>query len=323
MVIEFSQPWWLLTMVLIPLLSRLPGWRNLNDTLWHPGADQAIESLSKVSTVTRLPPWSSALIWLGLALLIVGLASPVYSVKEVHEEIAGRDIMLVLDTSQSMETVDIENLASQAGVISRLDAVKQGLIPLLDNSEGGRVGLIAFGEQSFVMSDLTAHGDTVRYMISQLETGFAGDSTRLGDAVGYAVSLFADVYSERAFVLLITDGNDTGSDLPPLEAARLAKALDIKLYVAAVGAPLGSEYEPIDEDLLRRLVERTGGEFFRVIQAGDFDAMWRALERLEPEQERVDERIKLIPVGWIAWIASFLVLVFTGFWAAHSSEVAQ
>jgi Ca-activated chloride channel family protein len=250
-------------------------------------------------------------------LLILGIAEPIYSVKEVHRIQAGQDLMLVLDTSQSMDTVDMAARARDMAPVSRLAAVKQGLTPLLDNSEGSRIGLIAFGGQSFVMSDLTAYGDTVRYMVSQLETGFAGDSTRLGDAVGYAVSLFADVYSERALVVLITDGNDTGSDLPPLEAARLAKALDVKLYVAAVGAAVPTDREAIDEALLRRLVERTGGAFFRIAQVSDFDAMWQTLEGLEPKQERVSERVKRIPLGWITWVASFLLFVFAAFWATR------
>ncbi|MGB1373175.1 MAG: VWA domain-containing protein [Aequoribacter sp.] len=320
MMVEFSHPWWLLALVLIPVLPHLPAWSKVHDTLWFPATDRAIQSLPNIKAVRKLSAWFYAQVWLGLALLIVGLANPVYTVKEQFKGLAGRDIMLVLDTSQSMEIADIESQSGQTVALSRLDAVKQGVMSLLDASQGNRIGLIAFGEQSFVMSDLTAYGDTVRYMVSQLETGFAGDSTRFGDGVGYAVSLLADVDSERALVVLITDGNDTGSDLPPVEAARLAKALDVKLYVAAVGAIVSTDREPIDEALLRRLAERTGGEFFRIAQVIDFDAMWQTLEDLEPKQERVSERVKRIPLSWIAWVASFWLFVFAAFWATRPQE---
>lgn len=315
--IEFSHPWWLLALLLIPVLARLPAWHNMHDTLWYPATQQAKDCLPKGKTVAKTPKWIRAMVYLGMALLILGLADPVYSIKEQHRNLAGRDIMLVLDTSQSMESADIASQEADSAAIARLGAVKQGLTTLFDDSEGNRFGLIAFGEQSFVMSDLTAYGATVRYMVSQLETGFAGDSTRLGDALGYAVSLYADTVSERALVVLITDGNDTGSDLPPLEAARLAKALGVKLYVAAVGASLADEYEPIDEDLLRHLVESTGGEFFRVTRVSDFDAMWRTLERLEPKQERLVESVKVRPLAWIAWMMSFLLLLLAGWWAVR------
>ena len=318
--IEFDQPWWLLTLVLIPWLSRLPAWGDLHDTLWYPGADQVLQQLPKERPVITESVGVTLAVWLGMALLVVGLASPRYMAKELREGVSGRDIMLVLDTSQSMETEDIKNQMVLAGDLSRLDAVKQGLAPLWANYVGNRVGLIAFGEQSFVLSDLTAQGDTVKHMISQLETGFAGDSTRLGDALGYAVSLFTSSHSERALVVLITDGNDTGSDLPPLEAARLAQALQVTLYIAAVGGLESKGRDPIDEDLLRRLAERTGGEFFRVAQVSDFDVMWRTLERLEPKQKRVEERIKFVSLAWIFWAISFTLLVAVGLWATRPKQ---
>lgn len=321
--IEFSQPWWLLTLVLIPGLSRLPAWRNVHDTLWYPTINRLSQRLPEVKGGTKSSTWVCVQIRLGLALLVIGLANPIYSIKAFDKVLAERDIMLVLDTSQSMETVDIENPVGQTGFVSRLDAVKYGLTPLLDGLEGNRIGLITFGEQSFVMSDLTARGDTVRYMMTQLETGFAGDSTRLGDAVGYAVSLLAEVDSERALVVLITDGNDTGSDLPPLEAARLAQALGVKLYIAAVGGEESAGRDPIDEDLLRRLVEGTGGEFFRIAHISDFDGMWRTLEQLEPTGERIEERIQFIPLAWIAWTMSFLLLVSVGLWATRPTAGMQ
>ena len=316
--IELGHPEWLLALLLIPLLSHLPAWGDLHDILWYPSADELVRQWPKHEGEGEESIWIRGLVWLGLALMVVGLADPTYSLSERHQSQSGRDIMLVLDTSQSMDIADIAVVGSEETMVSRIDAVKAGVAELLDASEGNRVGLIAFGEQSFVMSDLTPRNDTVGYLASQLETGFAGDSTRLGDALGYAASLFSAKDSDRALIVLITDGNDTGSDLPPLEAARLAKGLGVKLYLAAVGAPASADREPIDESLLSSLVDRTGGEFFRVMQLSDFDAMWQTLERLEPQQERFEQRMKTFHLAWVAWAASFGLLLLAGWWATQS-----
>lgn len=309
--LELNDPWMLIGLVLIAFLGRLPAWQNLNDTLWYPSTQTLVAALPKRAGGALRYHWSVLGVWVALSLLVVGLTEPSYIKKEQQLSIAGRDIVLVLDTSQSMQTMDIVSQTT-GETLSRLTAVKRGLDSLFGQSEGGRLGLIAFGEQSFVVSDLTAHAETVRYMANQLETGFAGDSTRLGDALGYAVSLFSEATSERAVIVLVTDGNDTGSDLPPLEAARLAKALNVKLYVAAVGAAEGDGREPIDEELLGRLVERTGGEFFRITTTEEFDRVWGTLESKEPIQQRAEERVTVIALAWMFWMMSLILLCAIG-----------
>ena len=279
---SFESPW-ILSALILPFAWRWLGpWRGFVPKLWLPVlAEMDLDpkshnGVSSRSWVYRIP----LLIW---ACIVVALANPMQSSSLTIEAPSGRDIQVVMDTSQSMESSDMA--AAEGEFISRLTAVKQALLSFSEQREGDRLGLITFGEQSFVLTQITDNRSLWAYMLSGLETGFTGDSTRLGDALGYATALFLEAPAARQVIILMTDGNDTGSDLPPLEAGRLAAALNVRLHIIAVGAE-EDQLDPINVSLLARIAHESGGEFYRAQSQSDFDAIWRSFDTAEPIQER-------------------------------------
>ena len=292
---SFESPWFLWALILPFAWRRLGPWRGFVPKLWLPVlADMPLASTHRTSALPRSwIDWIPHLIW---ACTVVALANPMQSSSVTIDAPSGRDIQVVMDTSQSMDRSDMVALKGES--ISRLAAVKQALLSFAERREGDRLGLITFGEQSFVLTQITDNRSLWAYMLSGLETGFTGDSTRLGDALGYATALFLEAPAARQVIILLTDGNDTGSDLPPLEAGRLAAALNVRLHIIAVGAE-EDQLDPINVSLLTRVAHESGGEFYRAQAQSDFDAIWRSFDTVEPIQERT--QVVVTRTSWSAW----------------------
>jgi Ca-activated chloride channel family protein len=257
---SFESPWFLWALILPFAWRRLGPWRGFVPKLWLPVlADMPLDSTHRTSALPRSwTDWIPHLIW---ACIVVALANPMQSSSVTIDAPSGRDIQVVMDTSQSMDRSDMVALKGES--ISRLAAVKQALLSFAERREGDRLGLITFGEQSFVLTQITDNRSLWAYMLSGLETGFTGDSTRLGDALGYATALFLEAPAARQVIILLTDGNDTGSDLPP------------------------------------RVAQESGGEFYRAQAQSDFDAIWRSFDTVEPIQERT--QVVVTRTSWSAW----------------------
>jgi Ca-activated chloride channel family protein len=134
----------------------------------------------------------------------------------------------------------------------------------------------------------------------------AGPSTALGDAVGLAIKLFKDAETEHRVLLLLTDGNDTGSLVPPVDAARVAATEDIRIYPIAVGDPTAVGEEAIDLDTLARMAEVTGGQAFEALSSEDLIAVFKLLDTLEPN---IFDSVKFRPRTDIHWLPLGAVLM--------------
>jgi Ca-activated chloride channel family protein len=134
----------------------------------------------------------------------------------------------------------------------------------------------------------------------------AGPSTALGDAVGLAIKLFVDADTENRVLLVLTDGNDTGSMVPPVDAARVAASEDIRIYPIAVGDPSAVGEEAIDKDTLLRMAEVTGGQAFEALDREQLDQIFRVLDTLEPS---VFDSVTFRPRVDLYWLP-LTVLVF-------------
>lgn len=314
---------WALVLVLLPLILK---WRK-------PGA-QSVDApvlpvghwLSDLPGVSRrgnaVPLWQQLLLFLMWTLLVVALARPQHVGEQVQMPVSGRDLMLVVDISPSM---DEQDMVLQGRSINRLQAVKRVLDDFISRRQGDRLGLILFGTEPYVQAPLTFDLDTVRTLMREAGLGMAGRATAIGDAVGLATKRLRNRPQDQRVVVLLTDGANTAGEITPDKATEIAAAASIRLYTIGVGAEsmvqrglLGSRRvnpsRDLDENLLTRMAQQTGGKYFRARSLPELELIYESIDRLEPiELEgkfyRPVTELYVWPAGLavILWLALFLV----------------
>lgn len=230
---------------------------------------------------------SGALIWI---LLVAAAANPrwVGEPSEVPSE--GRNLMLVLDISGSMQETDF-TVRDQA--VRRWDAVRAVADAFVNKRQGDRVGVVLFGERSYLYVPLTYDLKTVSDLLKEADVGMAGSQTAIGDALGLALKTMIDVPAESKVVVLLSDGAANAGAMKPLEAAELAKKAGVKVYTVGAGSdtvrmmgmfgmmqmPRGDE---IDEKTLREIARETGGRYFRAKNTRELLEIYKEIDALEP-----------------------------------------
>ncbi len=244
----------------------------------------------------RHPRWRSAAALLAWALLVLAAARPEWVGAPLSLPVAGRDLMLAVDVSGSMEQPDYE---MDHRMVSRLAVVKAVAAQFVERRTQDRLGLILFGSNAYVQTPLTFDGHTVAAMLREAVVGLAGRETAIGDAIGLAVKRLRDEPGDNRVLILLTDGANTAGQLAPLAAAELARDAGIRVYTIAIGGgevgvrtPLGmrlmrqgGDYDP---ETLKRISDLTGGRFFAVTGREELESVYKELDRLEPT--RRDER---------------------------------
>lgn len=229
-----------------------------------------------------LPPGLllAALAW---GLLVIALAGPQLDRQTALTEASGRDILLALDLSGSMEKRDF-SLDGQP--ISRLDAVKRVASRFVAARRGDRIGLVVFGDRAYVAQPLTFDVDAVARAIREAQIGISGRATTISDGLGLAIRRLSASDAPTRIVVLLSDGVDTAGSVGAVDAARLAARHGIRVHSIALG-PDDLETRPklrdaVDAATLRGVAEASGGTSFRVRGMADLQAMAATLDRLEP-----------------------------------------
>jgi Ca-activated chloride channel family protein len=143
-------------------------------------------------------------------------------------------------------------------------------------------------------------------LLNQTEIGMAGQSTVFGDAIGLAIKLFRESESDNRVLIILTDGNDTGSTVPPVDAAKVAAANDIRIYSIAIGDPASVGEEALDLDTIRRVSQVTGGRDFEALDREQLRAAYQAIGEMEPE---LYESISFRPRQSLHWLPLALPVV--------------
>ncbi len=237
----------------------------------------------------------AALAWL---LLVGAAARPQLVGEPISLPMEGRDLMLAVDLSESMAEQDMvipARLLPPAGTstsignraVDRLTAVKAVAGDFIERRNGDRIGLILFGTQAYQQAPLTFDRDTVRTLLFESQVGLAGKTTAIGDAIGMAVKRLRDSKAEKVLILL-TDGANTAGSIEPRKAAELAARDGIRIYTIGVGAEARGPFgfglggAQIDEPTLQAIADTSGGRFFRARDIRGLQAIYAALDELEP-----------------------------------------
>ena len=286
-----SQPWVLLLILLPPVLRlvappyresrqaiRVPWFKRMATLLQQQPSDGAVIADAKKSELLFL--------WLLWILIVLALARPQFLEPPVSRVLATRDLMLLVDLSGSMEAEDFTN--SQGDKVDRLTAVKEVLDDFLARREGDRVGLIVFGNAAFVQVPFTQDLEATRQLLEETAVRMAGPRTAFGDAIGLGITLFERSEVEHRVMIALTDGNDTGSKVPPPQAARIAKDNDIIIYVIGVGDPAAIGEEKLDEEALTAVASTTGGRYFHAADRDQLEEIYTELDRIDTRETEAE-----------------------------------
>jgi Ca-activated chloride channel family protein len=314
--ISFLHPW-LLLLAVLPLVLRfvvppyresqqairVPWFQRLANLLQQQPSDGAAVTTAKTMTLFFL-----FLLWL---LIVLALARPQFIEAPISRIVPTRDLMLLVDLSGSMETNDFTN--SQGETVDRLAAVKEVLDDFLTRRQGDRVGLIVFGNAAFVQVPFTQDLTATRILLNETAVRMAGPRTAFGDAIGLGITMFERSEVESRVMIALTDGNDTGSKVPPLQASKIARDNDIVIHVVGVGDPTATGEEKLDEETLEDVAATTGGRYFHAADRDQLQEIYTELDKIdsrEVESESYRPRTDLFQ--WPIAVFAFLTLLYHG-----------
>jgi Ca-activated chloride channel family protein len=220
-----------------------------------------------------------SLAWL---LVVVALARPQWLEDPVIKELPMRDLMVAVDLSGSMEARDFTD--TEGNVVDRLSAVKQVLDAFFARRDGDRVGLILFGSAAFVQVPFTDDLEVVRELLEEAQVRMLGPKTMLGDAMGLAINQFERSEVEDRVLIVLTDGNDTGSLVPPERAAEIARDNSVVVHTIAIGDPTSTGEQALDEKTLESIAKITGGGYFHANDRAELEAIYGYLDEINPRE---------------------------------------
>jgi Ca-activated chloride channel family protein len=334
---ELASPWVLLALALPLLVYRFV--KPVQQSVKHENHSVVVPfyaQLTQLSPNQTTPSQRSrtalltlSMIWI---LLVLAAAKPQWLGEPQALETSGRDLLLAVDISDSMQQ---EDMTINNRPASRLLAVKQVVSDFIQQRKGDRVGLILFGTNAYLQTPLTFDTASVEQFLQEAQLGFAGPKTAIGDAIGLSVKRLKDRVTNTStnnasninnskVIILLTDGANTAGEVEPLQAAKLAAKIEAKIYTVGIGADemvvrgfFGNRRinpsASLDEKTLTAIAATTGGQYFRARDTKELNNIYRELDKLEPtEQEkewlRPVQSLFMWPLGF-ALVLSLLLAV--------------
>lgn len=292
--IHFNNPFYLLGLILIPLFYFLNKKRKKASLLYSDTSLMEIKPASEFYAEFR-----SYLILTILAFVITGLARPQkgYETEIIQKE--GIDIVLVMDISGSMRAADFEP--------NRLEAAKKLGVEFVDMRSGDRVGLVVYAGEGLIQAPLTLDHDLVKKQIKSLDFSLLPDGTAIGMGITYGTFLLSNSKSKNKIMVLLTDGRNNAGNIDPETAAENALDSGIKIYTIGVGKrgkvpyPVQGAFGvtryaqanfEINEDIVKRISDRTGGEYFRATSREALENIYERIDKMEKTIFKVEKIAK-------------------------------
>jgi Ca-activated chloride channel family protein len=333
----WSLAWpWVLLAAPLPILVRylVPESVELQDAGLKVPSLQGFSMLANRAESEQLLNWRfwvAAVAWI---LLVVAAARPERIGDELDVPVSGRNLMLAVDLSGSMDQKDFE-LGNRR--VDRLTATKAVASDFIGRREGDRIGLILFGERAYLQVPLTLDRETVKVLLLEAFIGLAGEKTAIGDAITLAVKRIYDQgdNADEQVLVLLTDGANTAGEVEPLKAAQLAQQVGLRVYTIGIGAEqievasvLGGRRNvnpsaDLDEATLTAIADQTGGRYFRAKDTAGLQDIYQLLDELEPVEEpeagfRPVKSMYFLPLAASLALAALLCLTSLlrrmGFW---------
>lgn len=316
---EFAWWWMWFTLPLPLLVYFLPAKAPVQSAaLRVPHLPQGLQSVSKPPSSKRIFLTIATIGWLAL---IAASARPQWLGDPVSIPAEGRDLMIAVDLSGSMKIDDMQVNGRQ---VDRLQMIKSVLSDFIQRRVGDRLGLIFFADTAYLQAPLTYDRDTVAQLLDESLIGLVGEQTAIGDAIGLAIKRFQSKKESNKVLVLLTDGQNTAGNITPEQANELAIANGVTLYTIGVGADqmvvqsiFGRRQvnpsQELDEGMLTKLAETTGGRYFRARDAQSLQEIYSKLDELEPiaresRQMRPLQALYFYPLALALFITLLLAL---------------
>lgn len=310
--IEFSWPY---VFLLLPLpwvvYKFLPAIKfNQNAALKIPELDDF--NTFQAESARAVPSMKASLAILLWLALLTSAARPQWMGEAIEIPQSGRDLMLAVDLSGSMQIKDFE---INKQYTDRLTALKLIASDFIDRRKGDRIGLILFGTNAYLQTPLTFDTATVKQLLKEAEVGLAGNETAIGDAIGLAVKQMRESPQASRVLILLTDGNNNAGQLTPEKAAAIASHAQLKVHTIAIGAenmliqtPFGARNvkssAKIDEKALKMVAEKTGGNYFRAYNTPELVQIYQDIDRLETIEQKAQYYRPTDEIYyWPLWVA--------------------
>jgi len=336
--VELAWPW-VLALLPLPWLVQLwmPAVKQSRALAWIPFATEFGNQSESLATHRQALPrlLLAVLIWL---LMLFAAARPVWYGEPVALPVSGRDLLLAVDISGSMQ---IEDFMLSGHQVDRLTATKAVAREFISRREGDRVGLILFGSNAYVQTPLTFDRQTVITLLDEAVVGLAGKATAIGDAIGLAVKRLEQsnkdkrIASKEQVLVLLTDGVNTAGQLSAMQAAELAAQHGLTIYTIGIGADamtvqsfFGSQQvnpsAELDEKMLTDIAGKTGGRYFRAHDSQELQKIYAMIDVLEPVARdnavfRPRHSLFIWPLGLALLLACALMLSMTNWRHAWKS----
>lgn len=317
----FAHPWFLLLLPALPLLAWLKGRRGPQPAFLYSSV-ALLQGLAGRAR-SRAGAFLAALRWLAVALLVVALARPQLIHSETSVKASGVDIVVVVDLSTSMESLDFK---LDRRPVNRLVIAKDVLKKFIARRPNDRFGLVAFAGRAYVASPLTLDHDALLTNLERLEIGMIEDRTAIGSALAAALNRLRDVQSKSKIVILMTDGQNNAGAVTPMQAAEAAQALGAKVYTIGVGTrglaliprpnPFTGRRElvqtrvNIDEDTLKAIAAKTGGKYYRADSTDTLRSVYDEIDQFEKTEAEVKKYVRRDELA--AWLVVPGLLVLLG-----------
>jgi Ca-activated chloride channel homolog len=314
---EFARPW-LLALLPLPLLVwwALPPYHARQASVQVPFFDRLAAATGQTpqrgAVVLRrraVQMIFAVLIWI---LIVAALAQPQWVSDPLTHEIAARDLILAVDISGSMDQRDFR--AADGQMLTRLDGVKRVIKDFIARRQGDRIALILFGTKAYVQVPFTQDLHTAEQLLEQTDVGMAGEQTALGDTIGLAVKTFEKSTAKQKLLILLTDGNDTASRVPPEHAADIARQNGVVIYTIGVGDPAASGENRVDLGVLQNVASTTDGRFFRAEDGAQLAAIYADIDKLAPAKLDTQSWRPKLPL--FQWPLGGAVILALSLWVA-------
>jgi len=250
-------------------------------------------------------------------IFILALARPQAGQKEEEIITQGIDIMLTLDISGSMKA---EDFSPQ----NRLGAAKDVLREFIKSRRNDRIGMVVFSRYSFTQCPLTLDYGALSGLLDKVDIGMIEDGTAIGMAITNAVNRLRDSTVKTKIIILLTDGVNNAGKIDPLTAAKAAKALGIKIYTIGAGKPGGAMYPvedaifgkryvhmdtEIDEELLKKIANETGGLYFRAKDKEGLTEIYKTIGELEKTKIETKEYANYTELAGLFILPGFVLIL--------------
>lgn len=316
---DFAWPWLFILLPLPWLLRWLLPAAKQDTTALNVTFLEELAAISGQTTYASRTSWPTLFPWIFIWFsLVIAAARPQWVGDTLPSQPTGRDLLMAVDTSGSMQESD---MTWQGRLVDRLSLIKKLFGPFIESRHGDRVGLILFGSNAYLQSPLTFDRKTVKTWLDEAMIGIAGTQTAIGDAIALGTKRLYGQAENSRVLIIITDGSNNAGNIQPSAATKLAVQAKVKIYTIGIGSDKMIRYgftnysasADLDEDSLRQIAKETGGQYFRARSEADLAKISAILNKLEPvkqplEQTRYIQEYYSYPLAVALLLTMFLII---------------